>query len=404
MISFLNKTMKIFYISKYATPSKDGNSDRKYILSKYMNRHADKVTLIYSRSNGKKYKSSLKLFQKEIFEGLECIRINGITLKQMGINFRRMFSWIQFEINLFLFFIFLPKSKRPDVVIASSFSLFTFYTVAILKKIYKFKMLVEVRDICPQTEVEFGRIKESGIIYKIFKYIELFGYKHADKIFSTIPKFDDYLKTQGVFKKDFLWIPQGFDKEYIPPLKTKDSSGENFTVMYAGTIGEVNLVEEICIAAEQLQNTNIQFIIYGDGPLKESLKQKYSHLQNLDFKGVVSKRKIAEILMGADLLINMWADKSVYQYGVSPNKWIDYMLAAVPILVTYNGYQNIINEAWCGWFIKANDPKLMANKILEISKMSPTELRQIGLNGRKYAIENHDYEMLANKLLNFIYE
>ena len=322
----------------------------------------------------------------------------------MGINFRRMFSWIQFEINLFLFFIFLPKSKRPDVVIASSFSLFTFYTVAILKKIYKFKMLVEVRDICPQTEVEFGRIKESGIIYKIFKYIELFGYKHADKIFSTIPKFDDYLKTQGVFKKDFLWIPQGFDKEYIPPLKTKDSSGENFTVMYAGTIGEVNLVEEICIAAEQLQNTNIQFIIYGDGPLKESLKQKYSHLQNLDFKGVVSKRKIAEILMGADLLINMCADKSVYQYGVSPNKWIDYMLAAVPILVTYNGYQNIINEAWCGWFIKANDPKLMANKILEISKMSPTELRQIGLNGRKYAIENHDYEMLANKLLNFIYE
>ena len=137
--------MRIFYISKYATPSKDGNSDRKYILSKYMNRHADKVTLIYSRSNGKKYKSSLKLFQKEIFEGLECIRINGITLKQMGINFRRMFSWIQFEINLFLFFIFLPKSKRPDVVIASSFSLFTFYTVAILKKIYKFKMLVEVR-------------------------------------------------------------------------------------------------------------------------------------------------------------------------------------------------------------------------------------------------------------------
>jgi len=174
--------------------------------------------------------------------------------------------------------------------------------------------------------------------------------------------------------------------------------------MYAGTIGEVNLVEEICIAAEQLQNTNIRFIVYGDGPLKENLRQKYSHLQNLDFKGIVSKREIAEILMEADLLVNMWADKSVYQYGVSPNKWIDYMLAAVPVLVTYNGHQSIINEAGCGWFIKANDPKLMAEKILEISKMSPTELRQIGLNGRKYAIENLDYEILANKLLNFIYE
>lgn len=393
--------MNIFYISKYTHPSDAGNGDRKYILAKYMNRITNKVTLIYSRSTTKKYPRTWKLAHKEMVGDLECVRLNGMSLKQMGINFRRMFTWVQFEIHLFLYFIFLPKKKRPDVVIASSFSLFTFYTASILKNIYKFQLILEVRDICPQTELDFGRVKENSLAYKMFKYVELFGYKHADKIYATMPKFDEYLKTQGFGDIPFICIPQGFDKDFFISIQEKKEN-DLFTVMYAGTIGEVNLVEELCIAAEHLQNESIQFLIYGNGPLKNDLQDKYKHLEKLKFMGKVSVQEIRKLMNDVDLHVNMWADKSVYDYGVSPNKWIDYMLSAKPILVSYNGYQSIINEANCGWFIDANKPALLADKILEISKMDKAELKQIGKNGRNYVLTNHDYEKLAQDLVDFI--
>lgn len=397
--------MKVFYISKYVSTPLLSGGDRKYILSNYMNQLAGKVTLIYSRSNGRKHKPTWKLFKNENVDGLDTVMINGLLVKQMGINFRRMFSWMQFEMNLFLYFILLPKSKRPDVVIASSFSLFTFYTVAILKKIYKFKMIVEVRDISPQTEVDFGRISEKGIVYKVFKYIEFFGYRHADKTFATMPKFDEYLKTQGFNDKPFVCIPQGFDMDNLQPLEDSSTEEkESFVVTYAGTIGEVNLVEELCVCADILKNHNIEFHVYGNGPLETTLKNKYSYLTKLKFKGLVPRSEISAKLMEADLLINMWADKKVYEYGVSPNKWMDYMHAAKPILVTYNGYKSIINEASCGWFIEANNPQLMADKILEISAMDKAYLSRIGLNGREYLIKHHDYKVLAEKLLNYINE
>lgn len=396
--------MILFYISKYvATPLYYGG-DRKYTLSKYMNHLNEKVTLIFSRSNGRKHKSTWKLFKNENVDGLDTVMINGVLVKQMGINFRRMFSWLQFEMNLFLYFLLLPKSKRPDVVIASSFSLFTFYTVSLLKKIYKFKMIVEVRDISPQTELDFGRISKKSIVYKVFKYVELFGYKHADKTFATMPKFDDYLKTQGFIDKPFICIPQGFDMDNLQPLIDEPIENNSFVVTYAGTIGEVNLVEELCICAELLKNYDIEFHVYGEGTLKEILEKKYEHIDKLKFLGFVSKNEIANRLMKSDLLINMWSDKKVYDYGVSPNKWMDYMHAARPILVTYNGYKSIINEANCGWFIPANNPQLMADKILAISKMDKTYLSKIGLNGREYLIKHHDYKVLAEKLYNYINE
>lgn len=394
--------MKIIIISKYASPPKGGSTNRQFGLAKYLNRISDKATLIYSQSNGLKYPRSLRLFQKETVEDTECIRLNGVTIGEMGINFKRMFSWIQFEWNLFLYFLLLPKKNRPDVVFVSSFSLFSFFTVGLLKKIYGFRMVTDVRDICPKTELDFGRIKENGVIYKIFKFVELYGYKNADLVTATMPKFDEYLKTQNIKTKPFLCVPQGFDTEKTSFGNSDVPSNAAFSVIHAGTIGEVNLVEELCEAAEFLQTENIEFLIYGDGPLKEELIQKYGHLKNLHFMGVVSRNEIIKIMEKSSLMVNMWADKEVYNYGVSPNKWIDYMLAAKPVLVSYSGYRSIINEANCGWFIEANNPRLMADKIREISKMDPEYLKKIGRNGREYLIENHDFKYLARKLKDFI--
>lgn len=394
--------MKLFYISKYAATSLNGNPSRQFMLSKYINKKGVNTKLIYSRSNGDNNKRFYGLYKTHNFDELDCVQINGVLVK-MGVNLKRLFSWVQFEINLFIYFLLLPKSQRPDVVIASSFSLFTFITVGILKYIYKFKMVVEIRDLIPQNELEFNRISEKSLTYKVFKFVEMFGLKHADKFVGTMPKLYDYLVEQNISNPDTICIPQGFDREKYKLKSKGEENYDSFVVMYSGTIGEVNLVEEFCVAADLLKNEKIEFIIYGDGPLKKELQLRYSNLEKLSFKGRVSREKIVDKLLNADLLVNMWADIPMYKkYGVSPNKWVDYMLAAKPILVSYNGYRTIINEANCGWFIEANNPKVLADKILELSKKDKSYLAMIGENGKKYALKNLDYEILAEQLLDFI--
>ncbi len=50
----------------------------------------------------------------------------------------------------------------------------------------------------------------------------------------------------------------------------------------------------------------------------------------------------------------------LYKFEVSPNKWIDYMFSARPILVSLNGYRSIISEANCGKFINSDNVELVA--------------------------------------------
>ena len=35
-------------------------------------------------------------------------------------------------------------------------------------------------------------------------------------------------------------------------------------------------------------------------------------------------------------------------FGVSSNKWIDYMYSAKPVIISYSGYKSLINDPGCG--------------------------------------------------------
>ena len=117
----------------------------------------------------------------------------------------------------------------------------------------------------------------------------------------------------------------------------------------------------------------------------------------------IPKKEVIPVLAKADLLINIWGDLKIYQYGVSPNKWIDYLLSGVPCLVAYNGYRSMLNEAGCGFFVDTNNRDLIASKILELSKMDKSFLKQMGERGKIYAEKYLNYESLADELLEFMW-
>lgn len=399
--------MKVWYVSKYAETSLNSNPSRQYMLSKAFVQLGGDVSLIYSRSNGKLHNRFFSFYKSFMHENVNCVEINGPLLKSLGFSVLRVFSWFLFELNFFIYAITRSSKERPDIIIVSSLSILTFFTVGLLKNIFKCKMVVEVRDIWPDTIIEMKKLSERNIVIKFLRFVENFGYQKADLFFSPIPRFDAYLSRRLNKKFKFMCVTQGFDDEFEFELSSKyetSFSSEYFNVCYAGSIGLVNYVNELLEAAVVLKNEKIRFIILGDGPEKKMLIEKYGNNDNIIFLNAVSRREVLPIISKADLLVNLWGELNIYQYGVSPNKWIDYMLSGRPLLVTYNGYRSMVNEANCGFFIQANKPDDLAMSILNISHMDKKVLDKMGLQGKEWVLDNCSYKKLGQKLWNFIQE
>lgn len=397
--------MNIWYISKYAITTQEGFPSRQFMLAKQMAKKGHDVSLFYSRSNGKKSDRFWGCCRRQQLEGVSCYQLNG-PLVSYGLSIKRIFSWIIFEWNLFALLLLPNKLKRPDYIIVSSLSLLTFVTGIWLKRKYKTKLILEVRDIWPATIVESGKFAENNVFVKVLKKIELLGYNNADAFISPLPKFDSYLKTQISKPFCFKCITQGYDEDFVNLVETnlykEYFSSKNFNVCYCGSIGHLDRVEVIFYVAEKLKNySNIKFLIMGDGPLKQQFVDSNTNV-NVLFLDPVPKKDVIPVLSKADVLINVWNDLKIYQYGVSPNKWIDYLLSGVPCVVAYNGYRSMLNEAGSVFFVDTNNRDLIASKILELSKMDKFFLKEMGERGKVYAEKHLNYTELADELLKFV--
>ena len=394
---------KIWYISKYAGSPKKGGPIRQYLFSKHFALKGYETILISSNSNGfefNKFKEEYQLVEKPLFKHYV---LNGFKI-DLGSNVKRIVSWILFEYKLFKFLKGQTLHKN-DTVIVSSLSILTFLSGVYLKRKYGIKLIVEVRDVWPKTLVEYKSLSKNNPITVILSKIEKIGYNNADFIVGSMENLGQHIKevTPGNEQK-FRYIPMGLDSLIMgEPMNLNTNNHSDFIVGYAGSIGNANKVDLILETAEILKNIpNIKFKLLGGGPLKELYQKKYKHLKNIEFLHSIPKDEVGIFLNKCDVFVNPWEDKEIYKYGISPNKWIDYMFAAKPVIVPFNGYKNIINEAKCGEFIETDNPQLFADTIIKYSKMPKNELKQIGENGKEYLEKYLTYDILSDKYLEII--
>lgn len=366
----------------------------------------NEVLLVGSRSTLGKVPEIKGLYRSKKMGRMESVTLNGPQIS-LGFNFKRVWSWIIFEFNLFRFRNKI-KAFKPDVVIVSSLSILTFLYGVFLKKWLKVPLVLEIRDIYPLTLVEVGKYSPNHPAVKVLGWVEKFGYKHADLILSTLPNASEHIG--NVIKKPFRfkWIPMGVDPEYLvnedqPHLAEQilgPKKGGEFRVGYGGTLGVANALELLFETAEEFENSypQIKFIFIGDGPLKPGFQEKYGHLSNIRFIPPVKKRELQPLLQEMDILINPCLDVPIYRFGVSPNKWMDYMHAARPLLVAYSGKKCIIDEAGCGIFVEANNKEKLKEGILQFFHTDPAELTEMGARGKAYLYKKLTYKALAEDL------
>jgi glycosyltransferase involved in cell wall biosynthesis len=322
---------------------------------------------------------------------------------------RRILSWLHFEWNLF----WLDKESlpKPDAIIVSSLSILTIFNGLILRKKYGCRLIFEVRDIWPLTIIEEGGFSKNNPLVQALSWVEKIAYRNADAIVGTMPNLAEHVQSVLGFRRPTYCIPMGISQgqtqapEELPEsYKTQYLSSHKFKVVHAGTVGITNALDVFFKAAEALQSRHdIEFIILGDGALKAQYQNQYGHLPNLIFSPKVNRNAVQSVLAKCDLLYFSTHESKVWDYGLSLNKVIDYMMAAKPILASYGGYPSMINEADCGYFVPPNNVNALVSGILEMQSKKPDDRADMGARGRKWLLKNRPYSKLAQDYLAILF-
>ena len=218
----------------------------------------------------------------------------------------------------------------------------------------------------------------------------------------------------GLSPEKFYFIPNGivvqdWKQTQDLPLEHQDvirqiQNRGKFMVGYAGTHSISNALYTLLEAALKLKNKDVEFVLVGEGPIKEDLI-KYSqskNIENVHFLPGIPKASVPTLLKRMDVLYVGFQRRSLYRFGISPNKIYDYMMAGKPIIQAIEAGNNIVKEAKCGLYVTPDNIEEITNAILELKEMSSTDRKKLGDNGNQYVLQYHSYEVLTGNYLNIL--
>lgn len=319
-------------------------------------------------------------------------------------------------INEFVFSFKIKKLKtiveeKPDVILHSSPALITYFGANYLATSFKVPYIFEVRDPWPLTLTEIGGYSKNHPFVRFLQWIEDRAYQKADFVFSNFFNAIEHMQSRGLNRKKFHWIPNGIS---LPEVENKEAlelsvlnkiPKDKFIVGYTGTLGTANAMNYLINAAEILSAKDaIHFVLVGEGKEEGTLKKIVNEkkLKNVTFISSIPKKQIQTMLEKFDACYIGWQNHKMYRLGIAANKLPEYLYSAKPIIHSYSGAGDFVQQANAGISVEAENPELIAQAILQLYQLPEHERQEMGKRGKNFVLENLDYMKIAEKLENVV--
>ncbi|MDT7831920.1 glycosyltransferase family 4 protein [Flavobacteriaceae bacterium S356] len=325
-------------------------------------------------------------------------------------GYRKFLSNIVFTIRLF--FLNIKSIPKPDIIIVSSMPIFPIIVGNYFKKkLGAKKLIVEIRDLWPLTPILLKGMSKYNPLIMIVSWFEKYAYRKSDNIVSLLPNAYKYVDKISKDPNKFVYIPNGIDqnllkKEGLSKGIIEKVKQKKFIIGYTGTLGFANAMSYFIEASKLLKDDDrFHFVIVGDGPLKPTLKQMISDDQNnITFIDKVKKSQVQEVISYFSVCYLSRYSSKLYTYGVSYNKYFDYMLAKKPILESSEHINDQVEQANCGLIVPPENSVEIVNGIKKMHSMDKNEIEKLGANGYEFLLKHHTYEKLSRDYLKLFIE
>jgi len=318
----------------------------------------------------------------------------------------RLWGYFSFMFSALWAGLFKARGKY-DVVIVTSPPLFVGITGYLVSRLRRMPFVFEVRDLWPESAIDTG-VLTNKLIIKLAYWVEAFIYRTARCINVLTPAFYNALRDKkGIPEAKLIQISnaadfslsekllQTFDRE---AFRREHNLEGRFVITYVGAHGVANHLEQLIDAGEALADTNVLFLLIGQGMEKERLKKLAAErgVQNVRFLDSVPKAEVFRYIlaseMGASVLKRVDTFKTVYS-----NKTFDYMSCKRPILMAIDGVsRELVAAAGAGVYVEPENTAEY-NRIIRQYIADPARIAQEGESGYQYARRNFDREVLAHR-------
>ena len=412
----------VWIFNHYATDTFFDKGGRHYWFAKYLKKSGYNPTVFCAstvhgfdteiNTHGKVYTR-----KRDDIEGIQYVFIKTQQYKGNGVSRIK---------NMYAFYKYLPivakdyakKYDTPDIILASSVHPLTLVAGLKVARRLGIKCICEVRDLWPESIVAYGKLSAKSFLAKILYAGERWIYKKADALIFTMEGGKDYIKDKGWDKKGYhsidlkkvYYINNGIDLPEVIEQRKKDIYvNEQFDsikcgkIIYTGSIREVNDVGKILDVAKLLKDLNVTFCIFGDGEDRPRLEKRVAdeNIENVVFFGKVDKCYIPYIVSDALLLLLYSQDiVDIAKYGMSQNKFFDYLTSGKPIISNLPNRYSIINKYRCGIEESMPTASDMAERIQGMLK-DEKKLEEWGNNSANTAKE-FSFEEHTKKLIQII--
>lgn len=404
--------MKILLIHQYFLEEDDAGGSRWNEMTRQWTSKGHEVTVLagmmHYTGNSKRPEYKGKFCAKKC-QGKVTVWRSHVSESYNSNFLGRLWGYFSFMFSSLYTGLFKVKGKY-DLVLVTSPPLFVAFTAYCISAIKRLPMVFEVRDLWPESAIDTGVLRNKLLIKLAYKF-EAFTYQKAAKINVLTPAFKSKLTIEkSVPFHKVIYIPNAADFSLSDSLlftfdrekfrKDNDLQGK-FVITYVGAHGIANHLQQILETASLLKETEVLFLLIGQGMEKEKLLRMASdlNLNNVRFIDPVPKKEVFKYIlaseMGASVLKKVDTFKTIYS-----NKTFDYMACKTPILMAIDGVsRELLEDADAGVFVEPENPIDFAKKIRFYLDNEDLRKEQ-GENGYIYAKKHFDRMKLADQYIN----
>ena len=394
--------MNILLITQYFPPEIGAAASRWGDYVNLLIKKGHKVTVLCEMPNypyGKLFKGyKTRLYKEEkVSENLSVIR-SGVWVNNRLTSFKIIGNYLSFAI---IGMINVLKIKKHDIIIISSPPLFVGLISIIFKKIKSSIILLDLRDIWPESVIALDGIK-SKLLIKMGKWLETKVYNSVNGFIFTVPGFYNYFKEffPEQLNKPMFNLMNGIDRQFLENTKDNIINNGQFNVLYSGNIGKAQGLEIVIKTAKMLIDYPINFCFIGDGVQKKSLINlaKLNGLNNILFRDPLSRNELIKEIKSATLCLVPLKNNELFKTAL-PSKMFEIMACGKPLILGLKGdAAKIVKENNCGLVVEPENLEELKDAILKYYNDSDLVIKH-GENGVTYITNNMQKESLLSEFI-----
>lgn len=397
--------LKVLIVSQYFWPENMRINDLVSTLSARGN-EVTVLTGIPNYPDGKVYSDFLD--SPGSFSEYSNSRIVRVPMLPRGKStIKLVLNYLSFLISASIFGPFKLRGKDFDAIFFYGVSPITSaFPAIILGKLKKAPIYLWVLDLWPESLSAVGIINNSlilkfvGLFVSIIYYLSDYILIQSKGFFESVQRHCPRKRKENIIYFP-SWAEDIFTKKSSKNSQIIDYNPDQFTILFAGNIGEAQDFPSILNSMERIVTKKyIRLLVVGDGRMKLWLENEIRKrkIQNITLLGKFPLEDMPALYSNVDALLVTLKKHEIFAKTI-PAKVQSYLASEKPILGMLDGEgAKVILESGAGLCGGSGEDLELTKNIIELSEMAKPKLKELGENAKKYYLQEFSKDYLFNKL------